>query len=249
MDDNGGFVNIMAETGHARNVANLGTMIAFCVGYGGDYKPSNVAIEIPSLQALLAQAQAALDDVQAKVAPWKNKVADRENVYLGIRPLTTQILAAFDASGAAGNKVDNMRTFQRQVHGARAKALPADNPDTVEDESKGNSVAHLSYVQVAESFSQMIQIAMAEPLYTPNEAHLTVATLQARLAAMETANTDVVDAAVPLSNSRIARNEVLYESDANLCDRAALVKKYVKSLYGATSPQYEQVSGLEFKRR
>lgn len=26
----------MAETGHARNVANFGTLIAFCVGYGGD---------------------------------------------------------------------------------------------------------------------------------------------------------------------------------------------------------------------
>ena len=62
----------MAETGHARNVANFDTLIAFCEGYGGDYKPTNAPIEIPSLQALLAQAQAALDDVQTKLAPWKN---------------------------------------------------------------------------------------------------------------------------------------------------------------------------------
>ena len=239
----------MAETGHARNVANLGTMIAFCIGYGVDYKPTNPLIEIPSLQALLAQAQAALDDVQVKLAPWKNKVADRENIYLGIRPLTTQILAAFDACGAAANKVDNMRTFQRQVQGARAKALPPDDPSTPEDESKGNSVSHLSYVQVAEAFSQMIQIALAEPLYTPNEAHLQIGTLQTRLAAMEAANTGVVDTAVPLSNSRITRNDVLYTDVTGIADVAALVKKYVKSVFGATSPQYAQVSGLEFKRR
>ena len=239
----------MAETGHARNVANLGTMIAFCIGYGVDYKPTNPLIEIPSLQALLAQAQAALDDVQVKLAPWKNKVADRENIYLGIRPLTTQFLAAFDACGAAANKVDNMRTFQRQVQGARAKALPPDDPSTPEDESKGNSVSHLSYVQVAEAFSQMIQIALAEPLYTPNEAHLQIGTLQTRLAAMEAANTGVVDTAVPLSNSRITRNDVLYTDVTGIADVAALVKKYVKSVFGATSPQYAQVSGLEFKRR
>ena len=239
----------MAETGHARNVANLGTMIAFCIGYGVDYKPTNPLIEIPSLQALLAQAQAALDDVQVKLAPWKNKVADRENIYEGVRPLTTQILAAFDACGAAGNKVDNMRTFQRQVQGARAKALPPDDPSTPEDESKGNSVSHLSYVQVAEAFSQMIQIALAEPLYTPNEAHLQIGTLQTRLAAMEAANTGVVDTAVPLSNSRITRNDVLYTDVTGIADVAALVKKYVKSVFGATSPQYAQVSGLEFKRR
>ena len=67
-----------------------------------------------------------------------------------------------------------MKTFQRQVHGARAKALPVDNPATPEDESKGNSVSHQSYVQVAEAFGQMIEIAEAEPMFHPNEAHLQV---------------------------------------------------------------------------
>lgn len=64
----------------------------------------------------MAQAQAALNDVQTKLAPWKNKVADRENIYEGIRPPATQVLAAFAVCGAAENKVDNMKTFQRQVH-------------------------------------------------------------------------------------------------------------------------------------
>lgn len=238
----------MAETGHARNVANFDTLIAFCEGYGVDYKPTNPLIELPALNALLADAQAALDDVQTKLAPWKNKVADRENVYEGIRPLTTQLVAAFDACGAAANKVDNVKTYHRQVHGARAKALPADNPETPEDESQGNSVSHRSYVQVAEAFGQIIEILEAEPMYHPNETPLQVGTLQTRLAAMETANADVTDSAVPLSNSRIARNDVLYADDSGLCDRAALVKKYIKSLYGASSPQFEQVSGLEFRR-
>ena len=145
----------MAETGHARNVANFGTLISFCVGYGVDYKPTNALIQIPSLNALLADAQAALVDVQVKIVPWKNKVADRENIYEGVRPLSTRLLNAFEACGADANKVDNVKTYNRQVHGARAKALPVDNPGTPEDESKGNSVSHQSYVQVAEAFGQM----------------------------------------------------------------------------------------------
>ncbi|MFN0141279.1 MAG: hypothetical protein ACKVQW_14475 [Pyrinomonadaceae bacterium] len=40
----------MAETGHEKNVANFGQMISFCVGYGGEYKPSNAAIELAGLQ-------------------------------------------------------------------------------------------------------------------------------------------------------------------------------------------------------
>ena len=42
-----------------------------------------------------------MDGVQTSIVPWKNKVADRENIYTGVRPRTTQILAAFKASGAA----------------------------------------------------------------------------------------------------------------------------------------------------
>ncbi len=145
-----------------------------------------------------------------------------------------------------GRRRRDLRTYHRQVHGARAKALPADDPGTPENAAAGNSVAHLSYVQTAEAFGQMLAILAAEPLYGPNEAHLTVATNTALHAAMEAANTSVTAEAVPLSNSRIARNVTLYDDETGILARAALVKKYVKSIYGATSPQYAQVSGLEF---
>ncbi len=92
----------------------------------------------------------------------------------------------------------------------------------------------------------IVEIVSAEPLYTPNEVHLQVGTVQTRLAAMQTSNTDVLGAAVPLANERITRNERLYSKDDGIRARAALVKKYVKSVYGATSPQYALVSGLDF---
>jgi hypothetical protein len=38
---------------------------------------TNPLIEIPALQTLLAQAQAALDDVQTKLVPWKKKEPTR----------------------------------------------------------------------------------------------------------------------------------------------------------------------------
>ena len=63
----------MAETGHAKNVANFATMIAFCTGYGADFAPTNAMISLASLNAALADAQAALDDVQAKIVPWKSR--------------------------------------------------------------------------------------------------------------------------------------------------------------------------------
>jgi len=238
----------MAETGHAKNVENWQKMIAACTGFGGDYKPSNVSIQLGSMTTLHTEVEGLMDGVQTSIVPWKNKVADRENIYTGVRPRTTQILAAFKACGAAANKVDNMKTYQRQVHGARAKAKPVDDPNTPEDESKGNSVSHQSYVQVAESFSQMVELMAAEPLYTPNETHLQVATNTTLLASMEAANDDVINAVPAWKNSMASRNARLYDDADSIFERQKLVKEYVKSLYGASSPQYAQVKGLEFKK-
>ncbi|MGB2913021.1 MAG: hypothetical protein WBB81_05625 [Pyrinomonadaceae bacterium] len=238
----------MAETGHAKNVENWQKMIAACTGFGGAYKPSNADLALASMTTLHAEVDTEMDGVQTSIVPWKNTVADRENIYTGVRPRTTQMLAAFKACGAAANKVDNMKTYQRQVHGARAKAKPVDDPNTPEDESKGNSVSHQSYVQVAEAFSQMVALAAGEPLYTPNETHLTVATNTALLADMETANDNVINSVPAWKNAMASRNARLYDDPDSVFERQKLVKEYVKSVFGAKSPEYAQVKGLEFKK-
>lgn len=59
-------------------------------------------------------------------------------------------------------------------------------------------------------------------------------------------NAQVVNTTTQLSNARIARNEILYKLDTGLTDTALAVKNYIKALFGATSPQYKQVSSLKF---
>ena len=93
----------------------------------------------------------------------------------------------------------------------------------------------------------MVALMTAEPLYTPNEAHLTVATNTTLLADMEGANDDVINAVPAWKNSMASRNARLYDDADSVFERQKLVKEYVKSLYGANSPQYGQVKGLEFK--
>ncbi len=47
----------MAETGHAKNVANFATLIAFCTGYGADYAPTNAMIDLAALNTALASGK------------------------------------------------------------------------------------------------------------------------------------------------------------------------------------------------
>jgi len=68
-------------------------VIAARTGFGGDYKPSNVHLTIGSMTTLLTGVETEMDGVQTSIVPWKNKAADRENIYTGVRPRTTQIVA------------------------------------------------------------------------------------------------------------------------------------------------------------
>ena len=80
----------------------------------------------------------------------------------------------------------------------------------------------------------------------PNEAELKVATLTTLYNDLKTKNTAVITATAPLSNARISRNDVLYKANTGIYDIAIDTKTYIKSLFGATSPQYSQVKGLKF---
>ena len=51
-----------------------------------------------------------------------------------------------------------------------------------------------------------------------------------------------------VSNSRITRNNTLYNNETSLVQTATEVKKYIKSIFGATSQEYAQVKGIQFKK-
>jgi hypothetical protein len=54
------------ETGHGENVANFKDLISFCVGYGTNYNPSQLAIKVTALQTVLTLAQTSLSNVSTK---------------------------------------------------------------------------------------------------------------------------------------------------------------------------------------
>ncbi len=237
----------MSETGHARNIERFVQLINFVDGYGADYNPSNTAITLAALNAVKTQADLKMDTVTDEMSTWKMAVNDRQEAFDGIRKLATRIINNFEASGAPQKDIDDARTFKRKLDGARAETL-VDDPNTPEDESQGNSVSQQSYTQLVEHFDNMLAVITISGTYNPNEVDLQPATLSAFSADLKTQNANVAAAAVPFSNARIARNETLYAEGTGLVDLALLVKKYVKSIYGTDSPQYAQISGLEFTK-
>ena len=241
-----------SETGHAKNVANFEVIISSCTGYGITYNPSNAAIKLPALNILFTSAKSSLATINTMLPPWKSAINAREIVFAPLSKLTTRIVNALDASAVTRQTVADAKTYARKIQGKRAsEKLPTvvDNQATPVDEShKSISASQMSFDNRIENLDKLLQLLSSQTGYAPNEADLKIIALTALIADMRTKNTVAINAYTPLSNTRIARNNILYATGTGLVDIAGEVKKYVKSVYGATSPQFKQVSGLKFTK-
>ena len=105
----------------------------------------------------------------------------------------------------------------------------------------------MSYDSRIENLDKLIKLLESIGAYAPNEEELKTTSLTTLYNTLKVKNASVVAATTPMSNARISRNNILYKANSGMVDIALDTKTYIKSLYGATSPQYKQVSKLAFK--
>ena len=237
-----------SETGHAKNVANLQDLISFVTGYGATYNPTKNALKLPQLTALVTTSQTSLADVITKNTAYNGKVNDRVIAFKDLKSLSTRLINALQTTDATTQKVADAKAFNKKMQGVRAKAIttPTD-PNTPAPTTI--STSQQSYDSQIQHLAGIISVLESETSYAPNETDLQIATLTAKQADLTAKNNAVANAYTNVSNSRISRDTTLYATTTGLFDIASEVKKYVKSIYGATSPQFAQVKGIEFTKK
>ena len=242
-----------SETGHAVNVANFNELISFVTGYGEAYNPSNEAIALRTLQTVASNSAAALEAIYTAQGPYNNAVAAREVAFDPLSKLVTRVMNMLKVSGVSEEVYNSVNTVARKIKGQRAtpKTTAPENGGESDEttETKTRSTSQMSYDSREENFAKFIQLLSAIPEYAPNEVELQVATLTTLSTNLQAKNSAVLSAEVPLSNARIERNNVLYAPTTGLVETAGKVKTYVKAIFGATSPQYKQISKLKFVQR
>ena len=236
-----------SEVGHAKNVANFQDLIEFVIGYGATYNPSKNSLKLPQLIALKDNAQAKLNDVITKNTIYNNKVNERMVAFSNLKSFSTRLVNALQTTDATNETINNAKTFNRKMQGKKASTTqtPTDPnapaPATI-------STSQQSYDQLIQHLTGLKSVLETEPSYTPNEVELQIATIDSKIEDLSVKNTAVATAYTNISNSRISRNETLYTSENGIYETASEVKKYIKSVFGASSPQYNQVSGIKFSK-
>ncbi len=239
-----------SETGHAKNVANYEKLIASITSFGTAYNPSKASLKLPALNTQLTAAKTAIAAVNSAEPAYKNAVSARDVVFSPLSKQITRINNSLKASDISTQVAESALTLVRKLQGRRA------NPKMTEDEKKvaaeaGTVVSEISSSQMSfdsrlDNLDKLIKLLTSVTAYAPNEADLKLTALTAQYNDLKTKNSAVITSETPLVNARIARNDVLYKVNTGVIDTSVSIKTYIKSVFGATSPQYKAISGLKF---
>lgn len=238
------------ETGHAKNVANFETLISSATAFGEAYNPSKETLKLPVLQTLLTAARFSLNGLHNAQSNYSNAVTAQEFAFSPLSKLITRVYSALKATDTTTLVDESAKTIVRKLQGKRASAkLTDEEKKSLEAEGiqvNQISTSQMSYDNRLENLDRFISLLSSVGLYNPNEEDLKISSLTALSEELKSKKNDVVVTSIQLSNARMIRNEILYKPNTGLVDIAFDAKMYIKSVFGATSPQLKQVSKLKF---
>lgn len=245
-----------SEVGHPKNVASFQALITAVTSFGSAYNPSNPAIQLTALNAQYTNADNLIDNVDLAQKNYRVAVGVRKSEFEPLKAFTTQLINAYIAVNPTNQNIAIAKTTNAKMQGVKLKKVKEIaveegkvNTTAVSETSKDISASQQSYDQMIEHFSKIIVLVSADPLFLPNEVSLQSATLNTKLTTLKTANLNVGVTYTAVTNTRIARDTALYAKTLGLCDIAQTVKAYVKSVFGASSPQFKMVNKIPFKSR
>ena len=235
-----------SEVGHAKNVANLQKLTEQVTVYTL-YNPPVESLTIPSLQTLYTTSSTKLTEVEEKRHANKNAITLRQSAFENLKPTSTKIINHLDILGLLQGTLDQAKSLNRLIQGGQKKTTTP--PEEGKETPKTVSTSRQSYTQQAENFGILLQLLSTIPTYAPNEDDLKLANLNTYKDSLVSSTQSVDQTEAELNLKIIERDQLLYADGTGLYSIAQNVKKYVKSLYGATSPEYTNVSSIEFTTR
>ena len=232
-----------SEVGHAKNVANLQKLTEQVTVYTL-YNPPVDNIKIANLQTLYTTASAKLAEVEDKRNANKNAITVRQSAFENLKSTTTKIINHLQILGLPSGTIDQAKSLNRLIQGGQKKAVTP--TEAGKEEPKTASTSRQSYTQMADNFGILLQLLGTIQTYNPNEDDLKLTNLETYKNSLVSSTQSVDQTEAELNNKLLERDQLLYADGTGLYSIAQNVKKYVKSLYGATSTEYSNVSAIKF---
>ena len=232
-----------SEVGHAKNVANLQKLIEQVTVYTL-YNPPVENLTVPNLTALYSTASVKLTEVEDKRNANKNSIALRQDAFADLKSKCTKIINHLEILGLPQGTIDQAKSLNRLIQGKSLKTTAP--PDENGQPTPTISTSRQSYTQMADNFGILLQLLATITNYNPNEDDLKLANLTTYHASLMSSTQAVDQTEAELNVKLIERDQILYAESTGFYSIAQNVKKYVKSVYGAGSPEYTNVTSIKF---
>lgn len=239
-------------SGNEQNVTNLGLLITVVSTFGSAYNPPKPSLTIPGLTELFERGKLEINAANIAEVTYNNALSARTVTFDGYDGLITRSINALRIMDVPAQTLAQAEALVRELRGKRVSELLTDE-ELAAAKAEGNPtkqvVKHNSTINSKlENMAKYVLLLESIPQYRPNEPELTVMELRNKLGDMKIKHEQVVRSVAALDATCLSRNTLLYADNTGLVDTAQNAKTYTKSVFGATSPQYKQVSGIEFKK-
>ena len=231
------------ESGHAKNVANFGALVTAVESLGKNYQPTAISLALKNLKTTKISIAKALADVAACEVPYRSSVNKRQAAFEGMSKLATRVINSLAAVGS-DKEIKDARSLAKKVQGGGK--LKAEDPAVA---AKRKSTSQMSYDNRINNFKALVSYLSGVPAYKPNEKDLQVIALNKYLDSLPMLGEDINNFADELAKARINRDKMLYAANTGAVDIGLRVKKYVKSVYGAASPEFKRISRIELRKQ
>lgn len=240
------------ETGHAKNVVKFQKLKGFALAYGDKYNPSQKWLALKQLDTIAENAAAEISTHATAMQTLSNNINERRILYKAVRPLLSRLYANLKSSKAPKETLSDAMGFIKKIRGIRARQLKAVKPvdgdaAATKEIEDTHSAAQTSYSNIARHLEGLNGVLASYKNYNPNETELQTATVTTLINTLTEANNAVDTSFIAASYSRINRNKIIYTDTNSMFTTAQEVKDYIKSVFGAASPQYRQVSAITFR--
>ncbi len=233
---------------HVQNLQSFDKVIRICTGLGGTYNPGQQNLQVYAMSTQLNIAQQIWEEVKEAQKAYDNATNARELGFQQIRTLSSNVYNMLKTCGANPLLLKDALNSKRRIWGARISKPPA-VIETAEAEKQDARPSYgQAYLVSAEYFDRLVKTVASESRYTPNEPHLSLASLEETLAGLFTLNKAVMEAETRLAEARIKRNTDYYIAPENLVSTATAVKTYVRSVFGYQSQEHQLMQKLRFTK-
>jgi hypothetical protein len=241
-----------SEATEAKLFINIETLTNEVATLGASYKPPNPIAKLEAMIANFTQALTLRDALQQKDADEEEKRNARESLHAPVARLMSDLVVYCESAGWDANDLAALKTFNREYRGRRAAPKKSGEGENAGEggatPKKNISSAQTSYAGKTEHFANFVAMLRANAAnFNPEEDRFKLSTLDALVAALRAANSDVSAAATETNQARAALDALLYTNAGNLVDAATSAKKYVGSAF-RTHQVNQNIKKLKFEK-